>query len=126
MILVDLRSFMIKSISISRKTLELFCGITLSLFVLLQAVYPVSYEEDSQEQSDSKDSEAGSETTVSLPQTIPNSASQINLGFDSYLLDEFTHSEETSETSISSALIVPRVHKAIRVLLNKIVSPNAP
>lgn len=117
---------MIKRVSISRQTLQLFCGIALSVLVLVQAAYPVSYQEDSQEQSDSKDSETGSETSVLLPQTIPNSASQINLGFDSYLLDEVTHNENTNENSISSALIVPRVHKAIRVLLRKIVSPNAP
>ncbi|MEP5613639.1 MAG: hypothetical protein ABJP45_15415 [Cyclobacteriaceae bacterium] len=106
--------------------MQLFFGIALSAFVLLQAMHMDAYEEDSQEQSDKTDSEAGSETSISLPQTIPNSASQINLGFDSYLLDEVTHSKETTEKSISSRLIVPRVHRAIQVLLRKIVSPNAP
>jgi len=126
MILVDLRSFMIKSLKISRQTMQLFFGIVLSAFVLLQAMHVDAYQEDSQEQSDKTDSETGSETSISLPQTIPNSASQINLGFDSYLLNEVTHGTEINEKSISSKLIVPRVHRAIQVLLRKIVSPNAP
>lgn len=117
---------MIKRITKSRQTIQLFFGIVLSAFVLIQAVHAESGWQEAQEHSDQTDSETGSDASVSLPQTIPNSVSQINLAFDSYLLDEVTFSTGTDERKTSAALIAPRVHRAIRVLLRKIISPNAP
>ncbi len=117
---------MIRKLLISRKTILLFLGVALSAFLSLQVIHAESHKGDVQEQTDPKDDKTGSETTISLSQTIPNSASQINLGFDSYLLDEVTFSINNNEKPAVSELIKPRVHKAIRILLRKIVTPNAP
>ncbi len=126
MILVDLRSFMIRKVLISHKRMQLVIGVLLSAFVFLQAIHTESNWDNRQEQQDQTDSNTDSETSVSLPQTIPNSATQINLEFDSYLLDEVIFEEENNKKSTSAELITPRIHKAIRILLKRIITPNAP
>ncbi len=128
MILVDLRSFMTNTVHISGKRLQLILGVLLSTFVLLQAIHTEPTWMDAQEQQDQADSstDTDSESTVSLTQAIPNSASQINLAFESYLLNEVGFEEESKKKITSSELIKPRIHKAIRILLNRIVTPNAP
>lgn len=126
MIYVDLRSFMIKKVLISKNVLHILFGTVLSAFILLQAIHTHDSWVDPQEQSDQSDSEAESETSFLLPQTIPNTATQINLGFDSYLLDEVELDDNSNARFSTSELIAPRIHKAIKVLLMKIVTPNAP
>lgn len=117
---------MIKKVLISQKRMHLIVGVLLSAFVCLQAIHAESNWEDAQELHDQTDSKTDSEASISLPQTIPNSASQINLGFDSYLLDEVTFQEENNQKTTPSELVTPRIHKAIRILLKRIVTPNAP
>lgn len=126
MILVDLRSFMIKNIRITHKSIQLFLGMALGVLVLMQAVHSSTYHSDVQEQQDQKGSEKNTESTLSVSQAIPNTTSQISLSFDSYLLDEVTFSEKNDVNSTTSDLIVSRIHKAMRVILISIVSPNAP
>jgi hypothetical protein len=117
---------MFKKKNIATKNLYLIFGILISAIVLLQAAHVTTYEIDGQEQSDQTESNEEAEIAISPSQAIPNSTSQINLGFDSYLLNEVTFNEEVDEKSSITDLIVPSVHKAIQVLLARIVSPNAP
>lgn len=111
---------------ISRQFVHLLFGIFLGTFVLLQAVYVPPVSVDQQEQQDKKDAESEEKATVSQSQAVPNSSSQINLGFDSYLLEEVSHNEEDEDKMARSQPTIPGVRKAVRVLLRKIISPNAP
>lgn len=120
---------MIKKINISRQNVHLFFGILLSVFVLVQSAQVTSIAENSAEQTDQtdqKETEKNADVTVSQTQAIANSPSQINISFDSYLLDVVTFKEEKDEKKSVYQQVVPRVNNAIRVLLNKIISPNAP
>lgn len=117
---------MIKNIRITHKSIQLFLGMALGVLVLMQAVHSSTYHSDVQEQQDQKGSEKNTESTLSVSQAIPNTTSQISLSFDSYLLDEVTFSEKNDVNSTTSDLIVSRIHKAMRVILISIVSPNAP
>ncbi|MEQ9403162.1 MAG: hypothetical protein RIM99_06245 [Cyclobacteriaceae bacterium] len=117
---------MLKKTYISKQTVQLFFGIILSVFVLTQSVQVATITTDIEKQTDQSESEKEAEASVVQSQAITNSTSQISLGFDSYLLDEVTFQEEESRRKISSELLIPTVHKAIWVLLRKIISPNAP
>ena len=112
--------------NISKKTANLFFGIGISLLVTLQAIYAPSYLDVQPDKTEQGEESHSQESTVSSTQAIPNSSSQINVGFDSYLLEEVTFDEEGEENHGSGKVVTTRLHKAMRVLLQRIISPNAP
>ncbi len=115
-----------RQINISKHSPHLTLGILLGAFVFVQPAYIIPQIEDKQGQNDEKEAEHDSESTVSQSQAIQNSSSQINLEFESYLLDEVTFKEEEDDKVSSADLVIPSIHTAIRILLRKIISPNAP
>jgi len=101
-------------------------GLLVGLFVLTQTTIPSNQP---QNDSQKEQSESGSEPDgdqVSVSEAIPSSGSQINLGFHSILLQENTLSEETEDEGYLLENVVPSAQKALRVLLQRIISPNAP
>ena len=115
-----------KQLFISEKNIRLIIGMLLGFFVLTQSVYDVpSNTADSQEQS-------AEDTANDLPDNVITqskaltSSSQIELGFESYLLDERSFDEEQQGKVIPHELIAPRIHKAIRILFSRVIAPNAP
>ena len=117
---------MIKKSYISKQNMHLSLGVILSVFVLLQSVRISSVETDNKEQTDKKSSEKEAQASFSKAQAITNSSSQISLDFDSYLLNEVTFKKERNDKKSSTELLIQRIHKAIQILLRKIISPNAP
>lgn len=117
---------MIKKPNISRHNLHLFFGIILSVFVLVQSSVVAPLPTENQEQTDQKETEKEPTATVSKAQAIANSLSQINVSFDSYLLDVLTFTEAVDAKKSEYNLVVSGVNNAVRVLFGKIISPNAP
>lgn len=117
---------MIKKTHIPRQNVHLFFGILLSIFVLVQSSQIAPLPQDTREQADQKETEKEATTTVSQAQAITNSPSQINVSFDFYLFDVVTFKKEEDGKKAVYKLAVPSVNNAIRVLLRKIISPNAP
>lgn len=111
---------------ISTKLFHTAFGVIIALFVLTQAVVvdqQVQKEEDTKEQSDSKETDS-QKVTESI--AITTSSFQVSLDYQSYLLGQiFTKDpEENSQTDIKNVLF--STQKAIKVILRRIISPNAP
>lgn len=96
----------------------------LALFVLTQAaIVPDQIVPDKQEQSDAQE---GSEQQITKAAAVPTSSFQINLDYQSYLLNEvFFQDREEGKTPVVKRL-VPNAQKALKVLFRRIISPNAP
>lgn len=113
---------------ISKQSIQLIFGVVLGGLVLLQSLHVTAgYIEvhDETGQKD-KDSESAPETTISYSQAITNTSLQLNLEFESYLLNVVSFKEEENEKKTSTKFLAPSARKAIRILLRKIISPNAP
>lgn len=96
----------------------------MGVFVLSQSVYlKAEIQKDGQEQSDEKTPES---TQVVTNEAVTSTSSQINLGFQSYLLEEIIQSEGSQKKTIFQEYFLPSVNKALKVLLSRIVAPNAP
>lgn len=105
--------------------MSILMGSLLGFAILIQSVQIAVPAKDNQEQA-SEDSNKEVESTISQAEAIPGSSSQITLGFDSYLLDEVNFKEVEDENRTTTNKIVASTSKAFRVLLRKIISPNAP
>lgn len=99
-------------------------GVVLALFVLTQAaIVPDQIVPDKQEKNDSQEE---SEQQIAKAAAVPSSSFQINLDYQSYLLNEvFFQDQEKSKTPVIKRFI-PNVQKALKVLFRRIISPNAP
>ena len=96
----------------------------IAFFVLSQAVISnVETDKDNQEQSDATDQE---EQVVAQNIAIPSSSLQINLDYQSYLLEEVFYQTQDEENANTSDLILPTTQKALKILFRRIISPNAP
>ena len=83
----------------------------------------VEIKVDEQEQSDDTGEES---QQLTLNEAVPFSVPQINLDFQSFLLEEVNFEEETEEKSTGLEAWAPAAQKALKVLLRRIISPNAP
>lgn len=79
--------------------------------------------ENAKEQSELPD-KANQE--IQLADAVPSASSQVNLDFQSFLLKEVAFIEAAEVQKSSVDLFVSSAQKALRVLLQKIISPNAP
>ena len=106
------------------KFIQAVFGVLLALFVLTQAaIVPDQVAPDEQEQSDAKE---GNAQQITKAAAVPSSSFQINLDYQSYLLNEvFFQDEENDKTPIAE-LLVPNAQKALKILFRRIISPNAP
>ena len=97
-----------------------------ALFVLTQAVVAdlqVEKNEDKQEQKSSEDSES---QQITETVAIASASSQLSFDHQSTFLGEIfiKDQDEDNQTSIKDVLHTSQ--KAIRVILRRIISPNAP
>ncbi|WP_420576311.1 hypothetical protein [Ekhidna sp.] len=116
---------MLKKNFISNKIFQTVFGLVLALFVLTQAVYVPEQSHDKQEQSDS-DHEDQEVQQLSKTAAVPTSSFQINLDYQSYLLNEVFFQDEGEDKSPSVEYILPSAQKALKILFRNIISPNAP
>ena len=98
----------------------------ISLFVLSQTVVIERSTNGADQQEESKSSEKENTQQSSISEAVPTSTSQINLDFQSFLLVEMIFDEEARETYSFAEDLDHSIKKAIKVLLSKIISPNAP
>ena len=91
------------------------------------AIAPVqNVDTDRQEQKSSDEGEPQEQQQITKTQAVPSSSLQINLNYQSYLLNEVVFNDEESEKEEASSQILPATQKAIKILLQRIISPNAP
>ncbi|MEM7297201.1 MAG: hypothetical protein AAF391_02920 [Bacteroidota bacterium] len=111
--------------NISQKTLQVLLGLFIGFVVLAQNTISVQSQQhdDAQEQSDEDESE---EKQLVLSQAVPSSTLQVNLDFQSFLLEEVTLDEEGEEQKASVLEWLPSAQKALKILFRRIISPNAP
>ena len=76
-------------------------------------------------QSDS-DSEENQEQQLSKTPAVTASSLQINLDYQSYLLNEVFFQDEDEEKTTAIEEILPSAQKALKILFRRIISPNAP
>lgn len=94
------------------------------LFVISQSVYlKPEPPKDSQEQSDEEIPEAAQIVNSEAVTTTPL---QVNLGFQSYLLEEIGQAKSEKRQVFSLERFLPSFSKALKVLFSRIISPNAP
>jgi len=117
-----------KSKNISGKYFSACFGILLALFVLTQAVYVPMQVADSYEQQGTSDTEDDTQEPQQLTKTaaLPSSLLQLNLGYQSYLLNEVFFFLEDEEKPTTFKQILPATQKALKILFQRIISPNAP
>lgn len=109
---------------ISGKFIPAVFGLVLGLFVLTQAVIVPEQITDKQEQSDSESDDETPRITKSA--AVPSTSLQINLDYQSYLLTEVFYQDLEEEKAPVIKLLVPSAQKALKVLFERIISPNAP
>ncbi|GAB4232909.1 MAG: hypothetical protein Tsb0034_05900 [Ekhidna sp.] len=112
---------------ISQKTVQVVFGLLLGLFVLAQTVPSTSVldeAKDTTEQSGTKDDHKSQQLSIS--EAIPYSTVQINLNFQSFLLQEIATRENESENESPLNYLEKSATKAFKVLFNRIISTNAP
>ena len=112
--------------SISTQSLQLLVGLLIGLFVLSQSTITTSNfdREDSQEQSQSESKHSDEKATVS--EAVPSNGPQVNLGFQSILLQEFIQGEPVDEKGVILGKIAITSQKALKVLSRRFIAPNAP
>jgi hypothetical protein len=108
---------------ISHKSLQTVFGILLGLLVLTQSAIVPEQIEDKQEQSDSQDNE---KQQLSKAEAVPSTSLQINLDYQSYLLNEVFHQDLEDQSAPIVKLTLPSAQKALKILFRRIISPNAP
>lgn len=110
---------------ISKGTIQITLGLLIGLFVLTQTVVP-SIQHEKTEQTEQSSEEENSYQELKLSDAIPSSSLQINLDFQSFLLEEVTMSDDNEDGRALSELALPSAQKALKVLFRRIISPNAP
>ena len=110
---------------ISKKFLQTGFGLVLALFVLAQSVYVQEHNFDKQEQSGT-DNEKKETQQFSKTALVPTSSLQINLDYQSYLLNEVFFQDGDEGESPAIECIIPSAQKALKILFRRIISPNAP
>ena len=111
--------------NISQRALQALLGLFIGFVVLAQNTISVQNQQnnDAQEQSEGDQSE---EKQLVLSEAVPSSSLQINLDFQSFLLEEVTLDEEGEEQKASVKEWLPSAQKALKILFQRIISPNAP
>ena len=95
------------------------------MFLFTQtAATTVEVAYDEQEQADTK--ENSSEDQLTISEAVTSSGPQINLGFQSFLLEEMTQDEASEDEGALEKQIVSSTQKALKILFRRIISPNAP
>lgn len=110
--------------SISLQKFQLLIGLLIGLFVLTQTTVTseVEVQKDSQEES----GKTSHTDQIKVSEAVTSSGPQINLGFQSFLLQEVELNTDGEDKSSPLELLVPPAKKALKVLFRRIISPNAP
>lgn len=110
--------------TISKPYIQLAFGLVLGLFVLSQsAAYSINTQtEEVKEEQKSK--EGNTEQYIKLADAVPSSSTQINIDYQSFLLEELTL-DDVDEEPKPVRFDIP-LGKALKVLFRQIISPNAP
>ncbi|MFK7954302.1 MAG: hypothetical protein AB8B73_15735 [Ekhidna sp.] len=110
--------------NISKLGLQIVLGLFVGTFILTQSIYlePDTYQ-DQQEQSSE---DAPESTQVVISKAVTSSTVQFNLGFQSYLLEEIFQTEEGQKQTHLQDELISTANKALKVLLGRIIAPNAP
>lgn len=102
-------------------------GVLVGLLVLTQTtVNTYSQAEKSEDKKEHSDTDSSQSEQVTISEAVPTSGSQINLGFQSILLQKLVLDEETEGQGSVIEKLVPTTQKALKVLFRKIIAPNAP
>ena len=97
----------------------------MSLFLLTQTdIIVVDSYSDQQEQTESEEQESDDQLTIS--EAVTSSGPQINLGFQSFLMQELVQHEEEEDQRSSVRSFFDSTHKALKILFRRIISVNAP
>ncbi|MEQ9007648.1 MAG: hypothetical protein RLP12_07175 [Ekhidna sp.] len=91
--------------------------------VLTQSAFVPEQIEDKQEQSDTENSE---KQQISKSAAVPSSSLQINLDYQSYLLNEVFYQDLEDEKNPVVKQCLSSAQKALKILFRRIISPNAP
>lgn len=104
--------------------LQLTLGLLIGVFVLSQSVYlKPEVQKDSQEQSEEKVPETAQVVTS---EAVTSTTLQFNLGFQSYLMEEILQPEVDQKKTLFQEYLLPSINKALKMLLSRIIAPNAP
>lgn len=109
--------------NISKQSLYTVFGIMLGLLVLTQSAFEPEQIEDKQEQSDTEQNE---KQQFSKSVAVPSSSLQINLDYQSYLLNEVFFQDLEDEKNPDVKLCLHSAQKVLKILFRRIISPNAP
>lgn len=91
--------------------------------MLTQAAIVPEQFTDKQEQADTDEEEL---QQIEKAAAVPSSSLQINLDYQSYLLAEvFYQDQEKGKTPVVKLLVLSS-QKALKILFERIISPNAP
>lgn len=85
-----------------------------------------TYNEQAADTMEQSDNDNHQNERVQLADVIPTSSLQINLGFQSFLLEEVVLDEQEDEQVSTRDILVQSSQKALKVLFRRIISPNAP
>ena len=111
--------------NISKFALQIVLGLFVGTFILTQSIYlNPEIQKDQQEQSGGED--APESTQVVASKAVASSSAQFNLGFQSYLLEEIFQTEDGHKKSHFQDGFISTANKALKVLLSRIIAPNAP
>jgi len=111
---------------ISKQIIQVGLGLLIGLFVLVQSSHTqqdIRIKVVDKEQSDDSGQES---QQLSLTEAVPFSVPQINLDFQSFLLEEVPFEKEPKEEDTGLDQWAPAAQKALKVLFRRIISPNAP
>lgn len=95
----------------------------LALFVLTQAAIVPDQHVDKQEQTDNEETD---NQQLTKAKAVQSSSYQINLDYQSYLLNEVFYQDQKQEKIPVTKLILPATQKALKILFQRIIAPNAP
>lgn len=112
--------------TISNKFLKIAIGLIVGLFVLTQTVIystPDTSNDPSKEQSDVPEN---GKQQLSLSEAVPSAITQINLDFQSFLIEEVEFDDDNSEVESPAKELISLSNKALKIILRRIISPNAP
>lgn len=125
MILLHLRSLLKRFNFISKQTLQLLMGVLVGFYVLTQTTVTthVIAAQDQQEQESEKET---STDQLTISEAVTLSGSQINLGFQSILLEEVAQDQEVKNQGSLLDGITLATQKALKILFSRIISTNAP
>lgn len=99
-------------------------GVLIGVFVLTQTTVPTQAKpgQDQHEESDKQTSN----DQLTISEAVTSSGMQLNLGFQSILLQEVHTDEEAEDQSSLIERLIPSSQKALKILFRRIISTNAP